>query len=377
MTTLNSADVANRYARPIRSMVLTSIMALALAGCETGSNLLSGVGDSSAPQAGLANPVAPLPGNVQTAKLEIAPVIGAPESVSRDLQAQLTTAIERNKISVARGPSGKGEYTLRGYVVAAREKTGSKISYIWDVTDQTGKRANRITGEELAVGSPSADPWSTVSPQIVQAIADKTAAQITTWYQGTAGTPVASNAAANVTPGSAAATTVATQAVATAGQAPAAAAIAKNAVATAPTPAATTAALTPAATTAATTGSIESPGASITTVPLVTGAPGDGSQSLTTAIQRELTKNGVALTDAPAGPAYKVEGKVVMGQGKDGKQPIQIDWNVLDPKGKKLGTVSQKNEVPQGSLDGTWGKTADVAAAAAAQGIVKLLPPSK
>ena len=376
MTTLNSADVANRYAKPIRSMVLTSIMALTLAGCETGSSLLSGGGDGTAPQAGLANPTAPLPGNVQTAKLEIAPVIGAPESVSRDLQAQLTTAIERNKISVARGPSGKGEYTLRGYVVAAREKTGSKISYIWDVTDQTGKRANRITGEELAVGSPSADPWSTVSPQIVQAIADKTAAQITTWHQGVSGTPVASNAASSVTPGNSAATTAATQAVAAAGQAPAAA-IAKNAVATAPAPAATTAALTPAATTTATTGSIESPGPSITTVPLVTGAPGDGSRSLTTAIQRELTKNGVALTDAPAGPAYKVEGKVVMGQGKDGKQPIQIDWNVLDPKGKKLGTVSQKNEVPQGSLDGTWGKTADVAAAAAAQGIVKLLPANK
>ncbi len=362
-------------------MVLTSIMALALAGCETGSSLLSGGGDGTAPLAGVANPIASPPGNVQTAKLEIAPVIGAPESVSRDLQAQLTTAIERNKISVARGPGGKGEYTLRGYVVAAREKSGSKISYIWDVTDQTGKRANRITGEELAVGSATADPWSTVSPQIVQAIADKTAAQITTWYQGTAGTPVASNAASTVTPGSPpgspgsiAAPNAATQAVAAAGQAPAAAAIAKNAIATGQTPAATTAALTPAA---ATTGSIETPGTSITTVPLVTGAPGDGSQSLTSAIQRELTKNGVALTNAPTSPAYKVEGKVVMGQGKDGKQPIQIDWNVLDPKGKKLGTVSQKNEVPQGSLDGTWGKTADVAAAAAAQGIVKLLPPNK
>jgi hypothetical protein len=66
-----------------------------------------------------------------------------------------------------------------------------------------------------------------------------------------------------------------------------------------------------------------------------------------------------------------------MGQGKDGKQPIQIDWTVVDPKGKKLGTVSQKNDVPQGSLDGPWGKTADAAAAAAAQGIVKLLPAPK
>ena len=110
-------------------------------------------------------------------------------------------------------------------------------------------------------------------------------------------------------------------------------------------------------------------------VPSVAGAPGDGSVSLTGAIQRELSKGGVALTDKPSGQTYKVEGKVVVGSGKDGKQPISIDWDVKDPKGKKLGTVSQKNEIPQGSVDGAWGKTADAAAAAAAQGILKLLPP--
>ena len=77
------------------------------------------------------------------------------------------------------------------------------------------------------------------------------------------------------------------------------------------------------------------------------------------------------------GSTYTVEGKVAMGAGKDGKQAITIDWNVTDPEGKKLGTVSQKNDVPQGSLDGAWGKTADAAAAAAAQGILKLLPQSQ
>ena len=109
-------------------------------------------------------------------------------------------------------------------------------------------------------------------------------------------------------------------------------------------------------------------------VPTVTGAPGDGSTTLKAALQRELTRSGVALTEAQSPDTYIVEGKVAMGVGKDGKQPITIDWSVTDPSGKKLGTVSQKNEVPQGSLDGSWGKTADAAAAAAAQGIVKLLP---
>jgi hypothetical protein len=150
-----------------------------------------------------------------------------------------------------------------------------------------------------------------------------------------------------------------------------AAAATTPAVANGATPAAQTAALTPGA--GPTTGSIEH-GAFNAIVPNVAGAPGDGGTSLTSAIQRELSKNGVPLSQASSPQTYKVEGKVVMGQGKDGKQPIQIDWSVFDPKGKKLGTVSQKNEVPQGSLDGTWGKTADAAAQAAAQGIVKLLP---
>jgi hypothetical protein len=69
-----------------------------------------------------------------------------------------------------------------------------------------------------------------------------------------------------------------------------------------------------------------------------------------------------------------VEGAVLLGATREGKQPIQIEWVVKDPNGKKLGTVSQKNDIPQGSLDGAWGKVADQAASAAVQGILKLLP---
>lgn len=307
---------------------------------------------------------APNPSATQSAKMEIAPIIGAPESVARDLQTSLAGAIERNKITVAKGPGAKGEYVLRGYIVAAREKTGSKISYIWDVTDQAGKRANRITGEEFAAGAPGKDPWSSVTPQVIQAIADKTATQVAAAMPG-AGTPVASaTPAAAGAAAAAGAQPVAAKTVAAAQSAPAGAAAAGAAAGAVPAG-------------MATTGSIDSAAPVSTMVSGISGAPGDGSAALSSAIQRELGKSGVALTSTPGGQTYKVEGKVVMGQGKDGKQPIQIDWNVIDPAGKKLGTVSQKNEVPQGSLDGTWGKTADLAAAAAAQGIVKLLPQSK
>jgi hypothetical protein len=109
-------------------------------------------------------------------------------------------------------------------------------------------------------------------------------------------------------------------------------------------------------------------------VPTVSGAPGDGSTSLTAAIKRELQAKGVALAERPGASSYRVEGAVTLGEPKEGKQAIQIEWVVKDPQGKRLGTVSQKNDIPEGSLDGAWGRTADQAAGAAVQGIFKLLP---
>ena len=129
---------------------------------------------------------------MKTAKIQIAPVIGSPDNVARDLQTQLASAIGNRGMTVATAANATSEYVVRGYIVAAREKTKAKISYIWDVTDQSGKRVHRITGEEVAVGA-GKDPWAAVTPQVVQRIADKTATQLATWLPGAAGTPVATN----------------------------------------------------------------------------------------------------------------------------------------------------------------------------------------
>jgi hypothetical protein len=356
VTTIDAA-AAWRGNKSVAFAVFAALIGFGLGGCETGANLFQ----SSDPSATVAGQTA-VPATAQTAKIAIAPVIGAPDTVAKQLQTQLTSAIQAQRISVAADPNAKAEYTLRGYVVSAREKGRTKVSYIWDVTDPTGRRVNRITGEEVLSGAQSKDPWAAVTPQVVDTISSKTAGSLVTWLPTQSATPVAMGGAAS----------------AQAGGAPAVA----GAVQTA-TPAqfyTPTAASTPSPTPSAaggppTTGSIARDGGVNAIVPNVTGAPGDGSVALTTAIQRELTRSGVALTQAPSGQTYRVEGKVVVGEGQNGKQPIQIDWDVKDPAGKKLGTVSQKNEIPQGSLDGSWGKTADAAASAAAQGILKLLPP--
>jgi hypothetical protein len=325
-------------------MLLASITAASLAGCGS-TNLLGGGGPTA--ENSLAVPGSPPP-STQNAKLQIAPVIGSPENVARDFQSQLATAIGKSGINVVTANNATGEYVVRGYVVAAREKTKAKISYIWDVTDQSGKRVHRITGEEVVAGG-GKDPWSSVTPTIVEKITTKTSSQIASWLATVGSTPVAS--------------AVRTQSTTMASNSPAPPRTA---------PPQSVASINPPP--SPTTGSITHTGPVSAVVPMVTGAPGDGSSTLTAAIQRELTRSGVKLSGAPDAQSYKVEGKVAMGSSKDGKQPIQIDWNVIDPTGKKLGTVSQKNEVPAGSLDGAWGKTADAAAAAAAQGIVKLIP---
>lgn len=321
--------------------VCATVAALGLGGCETASTVLGGP-QASEPVAAIATPP---PKPQHAAKIAVSPIIGAPDALGQQLRTQLEQAAERNRIGIVADRDKSADFAMRGYLVAARDKGSAKISYIWDVTDPGGKRVNRITGEELAPMAVGAkDAWASVTPQITQAIADKVASSLGSWAPSQPkSTPVASAAPA-------------TASVATAGIPPGQpAAQYSQTQGGAPAPAAV----------GAVSGGF--PGA------VVSGAPGDGNEALASALQRELANSGVPLGEA-SGQGYRVEGTVSVGAVKDGKQAIQIDWKVKDGKGASVGTVTQKNSIPPGTLDGSWGKTADAAAAAAAQGIVKLLP---
>ncbi len=304
---------------------------IGMAGCETAGNILGGNNEISTET--VAQPPAAPAKPVMAARFALAPIIGAPDAVAQQLRDQITQAGERNRIGILADRDPSADYGMRGYLVAARDRGGVKVSYIWDVTDPSGKRVNRITGEEVAAAAPGAkEPWASVTPTILQSVAEKVAGQLGTWAptQPRAATPIASAA-------------------------PAAPAVQTASVAVSPTATASV-----------------SPGVA-GTLPIVSGAPGDGNSALAQALSREMQRQGVPL-DGQAGRGYRVEGQVIVGAVKDGKQSIQIDWRVKDAKGASVGTVTQKNSIPPGSLDGSWGQTADAAAAAAAQGIIKLLP---
>ena len=356
MTTTRNVASAKRQTRSTLALTLCAAGSLALAGCGTGTNLLTQNTPSENTQiAGNLSPAAAQPVQTKT-RMALAPVIGAPENVSSQITTQLTTALSQQGVDVV--ASGQpSDYTLRGYVVAAKERTGTKVSYIWDITDPQGKRANRISGEEVVTGANTRDPWTAVSGPVLATIVNKTATQIGGWLPAKApSTPVATaqqRVASATTVAGAAANTSALRSPATAS------ANVQKAAATAPV-----------------TGALRETRV-LAVNPSVIGAPGDGSSSLATALSRELRNGGVTLTADPSPVAYRINGKVAVGAANSGKQPIRIDWTVRDANGSNVGTVTQKNEIPAGSLDGAWGRTADAAATAAAQGILRLMKQNK
>ena len=263
-----------------------------------------------------------------SSRMDLAPIVGAPPTIAKQFAQQLAAAGSDNKLTIT--PDGTGSpYTLKGYLVATSEKKGAKISYILDITDTKGQRVGRVSGEQLIAGRSGADPWSGVDSAALHSLAVKIAPQISASMSGGGSPPPAAS-----------------------GPQPSA-----SAPETAAAPVARAA-----------------KGPVTTIVAPVSGAPGDGIKSLTAAIKKRLYAKGVKLATIQTGNTYTVKGTVSMTDGSGGKQSIRIDWQVLDPNGKRVGIVSQQNNIPKGSLDGPWGAVADAAAGAAADGIVKLLP---
>ena len=345
VTVMTARCGARRVALPL----MGGLIALSLAACETSSNNSAGTVSSSlaaAPQQAQAKPIA------------FAPVIGAPAKVSSKMNELLVASAGQKNIPVV-APK-EAEYTVRGYLVAAADAKGTKFSYIWDITDKGGKRAKRIQGDELIEGKKGGDPWGLVDEAVMQRVAAKTADDLIAWMP------------AGGAPSTTASTTdTAAQPVAQATEPPP-----QQRASRSQEPPATNvlAAQQPAATPDT---QPAAHGPALAMVPPVTGAPGDGEASLTAAMRRHLEQAGVKLIEGNDPNAYTVRGSVQVGNPDGGQQPITIRWLVVDPAGKTMEkAVVQRNKVPEGSLNGSWGQVADLAAGEAARSVAKLIKPA-
>ena len=106
----------------------------------------------------------------------------------------------------------------------------------------------------------------------------------------------------------------------------------------------------------------------------VAGAPGDGEEALTAALNRQLAARGLKQATAFQANVYEVQGTVRIAPVGKNKESVTIVWVVLGPDGTQLGITRQTKDVRKGSLDKNWGAAANAAAAAAAEDIVKLIP---
>jgi hypothetical protein len=335
---------------------------------------------SSGSLTGDAAPTAALtPQPVSTKPVTFAPVIGAPAKVSAKLSELLVAQAGQKSMPVV--PPKDAEYTIRGYLVAAADPKGTKLSYIWDVSDKTNKR-KRIQGDELIEGKKGGDPWALVDDAAMQRVATKAIEEIAAWVpKGDGATPVASSSDQGKPAEQARApdqSKVADQVKPTAAsvEKPAATAAVASEPADSPAPAPKPQPVAAKSTGAVLAANTAQPAIeAVAVVPAVSGAPGDGGESLTAAMRKHLQQAGVKLADGPGGSnAYTVKGSVEMGGAVDGQQPITIQWTVLDPSGKRLDkAVVQHNKVAPGSLDGPWGQIADLAAGEAAKSIAKLI----
>jgi hypothetical protein len=101
----------------------------------------------------------------------------------------------------------------------------------------------------------------------------------------------------------------------------------------------------------------------------VTGAPGDGDQSLTRQMRAHLATLGPVVQTTPAGADFMVKGQVKIVPEQNHLERVEIQWIITAADGSERGRVVQLNEIPSGTLDHYWGDVAAVVATEASGGV--------
>ncbi len=113
-------------------------------------------------------------------KLHIAPIVGAPVNVVTPLTHRINDDAKANGIELAGNNDTGAAYVMKGYFSVLSEDNQTTVLYVWDVLDASGNRLHRIQGQEKVPGA-AADSWSVVPASAMQAIADRTMQEYSTW----------------------------------------------------------------------------------------------------------------------------------------------------------------------------------------------------
>lgn len=103
----------------------------------------------------------------------------------------------------------------------------------------------------------------------------------------------------------------------------------------------------------------------------VEGAPGDGRESLQTALIQALMAKGIRPNDVS--PDVVLMGRVDVRPAANNQEFVEISWRAITQDGRDLGEAKLSNTVPRGALAGPWGPSAFTIADAALPDIMQLL----
>ncbi|HEV2552848.1 MAG TPA: hypothetical protein VGV17_03685 [Bosea sp. (in: a-proteobacteria)] len=129
--------------------VLGAVAALALAGCQETTTA--------------ARPRVDAPG----VPVSVQSISGAPDSVTTRFAGLLGEAAAERRMEIVPGDK-PARFRVRGYLTAQPTEDGqTALAFVWDVYDESKKRAQRVQGESLGRRGGGSDPWSGIDQTVV------------------------------------------------------------------------------------------------------------------------------------------------------------------------------------------------------------------
>ncbi|MEP9373937.1 hypothetical protein [Mesorhizobium sp. KR1-2] len=121
-----------------------------------------------------------------SARVQIAPIVGASVEAATPLTERLAVRARERSIRLAGSADTTATHVLKGYFSALTEGKETTIVYVWDVYDPAGTRLHRINGQHK-VRISGGEGWSSVPSAAMQTIADTTIDQLSSWLSGHTG----------------------------------------------------------------------------------------------------------------------------------------------------------------------------------------------
>ena len=134
----------------LSGLALAPAVALALAGCQETTTTA-------------ARPRVDAPG----VPVSVQSISGAPEAVTASFAGLLGEAAAERKMEIVAGDK-PARFRMRGYLTAQPTEDGqTALAFVWDVYDESKKRAQRVQGESLGRRGSGSDPWAGIDQTIV------------------------------------------------------------------------------------------------------------------------------------------------------------------------------------------------------------------